>query len=359
MPPQANPNRRPLTRMKRKRHRLKGGDTNTCNRRIDAPPKLEVVNQQTEGATHSIYVVVNVRDTRPVYSLYKMDYPYHLCSLAPKRRSLHPLATLEIEGGRTFVSMQTRRRKWIVAVGSRHSIVFDAETEEVIHGPKPINRKDSPMLIAVEDKIYALSSCPMVKGKLDFEPWFEVLDLSRATVVDGRLEDCAWEELPSPPCLPCQLDAQEFFRPPVVIVQSYVVAGSYILLSVRSDKHATYAFDTVSAEWRKVHGSKSLPFIGCPTPQQHGVAGLYLGESSQNNHRCSALVRLGNPVISAYSIKLTSCEKEDDIKLSITEFPIKSSRTCNAVTALHYSSLDTGILFVRLEISQTHNTLLG
>ncbi|KAM0848166.1 hypothetical protein ACQ4PT_054557 [Festuca glaucescens] len=293
--------------------------------------------------TRSIYVVVNIWDTRPVYSIYKMDCPYHSCSPASKRQRLHPLATLEIEGGRTFVSVQTRRRKWIIAVGSCHSIVFDAETEDVIHGPKLINGKDSLVLVAVEDKIYALSSCPKVKGKLDFEPWFEVLDLSRATVVNGRLEDCAWEELPSPPCFPCQLDAQEFFRSPVVIVQSYVVAGSYILLSVRSDKHATYAFDTVSAEWRKVHGSKSLPFIGCPTPQQHGVAGLYLAESSQDNHRCSALVRLDNPVISAYSIKLTSCEKEDDIKLSITEFPIKSSRTCNAVTALHYSSLDKGI----------------
>jgi hypothetical protein len=182
-----------------------------------------------------------------------------------------------------------------------------------------------------------------VKGKLDFEPWFEVLDLSRARVVDGCLEDCAWEELPSPPCFPCQLDAQEFFCPPVVIVESYVVVGSYILMSIRSDQHTTYAFDTISAKWQKVHGSKSLPFIGCPTPQQHGIAGLYLGGSSQDNHHCPTLIRLGDPVISAYSIKLTSCEKEEDINLSITEFPVTSSETCSAVTGLHYSSLDKGI----------------
>ncbi|KAM0859513.1 hypothetical protein ACQ4PT_047146 [Festuca glaucescens] len=272
-----------------------------------------------------------------------MDCPYHSCSPAPKRQRLHPLAMLEIEGSRTFVSVQTRRYKWIVVVGSCHSIVFDTETEDVIHGPKLINGKECPVLVAVEDKIYALSSFPKVKGKLDFEPWFEVLDLSQATVVDGCLEDCAWEELPSPPCFLCQQDAQEFLCPHVVIVESYVVVGSYILMSIRSDQHTTYAFDTVSVKWHKVHGSKSLPFIGCPTPQQHGIAGLYLGESSQDNHRCLALIRPGDPVISAYSIKLTSCEKEYDINLSIIEFPIKSSRTCNAVTRLHYSSLDKGI----------------
>lgn len=341
--PQAGPNRRPLTSMKIKRRRLEGGDTSTACPRSDDPPQLEVRNQRTEGTTRSIYVVVNIWDTtRPVYSIYKMDCPYHSCSPAPKRQRLHPLATLEIEGSRTFVSMQTGCRKWIVVVGSWHTIVFDTETEDVIHGPKLINGKECPVLVAVEDKIYALSSIPEVEGELDFEPWFEVLDLSQATVVDGCLEDCAWEELPSPPCFPCQLDAQEFFCPPVVIVESYVVVGSYILMSIRSDQHTTYAFDTVSAKWQKVHGSKSLPFIGCPTPQ-HDITGLYLGKSSQDNHSCSGLARLTDPVISAYSIKLTSCEKEDDINLSITEFPIKSSQTCNAVTGLHYSLLDKGI----------------
>ncbi|KAM0859511.1 hypothetical protein ACQ4PT_047144 [Festuca glaucescens] len=342
MAQQAGPNRRPLTSMKIKRRRLEGDDTSTAHPRSDDPPQLEVRNQHTEGTTRSIYVVVNIWDTRPVYSIYKMDCPYHSCSLAPKRQRLHPLATLEIEGSRTFVSVQTRCRKWIVAVGSCHTIVFDTETEDVIHGPKLINGKECPVLVAVEDKIYALSTFPKVKGKLDFEPWFEVLDLSQATVIDGCLDDCTWEELPSPPCFPCQLDAQEFFCPPVVIVESYVVVGSYILMSIRSDQHTTYAFDTVSAKWHKVHGSKCLPFIGCPTPQQHGIAGLYLGKSSQDNHRCPALIRPGDPVISAYSIKLTSCEKEDDI-ISITEFPIKCSRTCGPVTGLHYSSLDKGM----------------
>ncbi|KAM0847304.1 hypothetical protein ACQ4PT_055084 [Festuca glaucescens] len=320
--------------------RPQGGDTSTGNRRSDELEEQVVRNQQTGGTARPIYVVVNTWDSRPVYSLYKLDYP--CSSLTPP---LHPLATLDIEGGRTFLSVQTRRRKWIVAVGGRYSIVFDADTEEVVHGPKLINGKECPVLVAVEDKIYALSSFPMVKGELDFEPWFEVLDLSRATVADGRLKDCAWEELPSPPCFPCHLDAQEFFSPPVIILQSCVVVGSYILLSVRSDQHATYAFDTVSAKWHKVHGTKSLPFIGCPTPQQHGVAaGLYLGESSaqDDGHRCSALGRLSVPAVSAYSIKLTSCDKEDGIKLSVTEFPMKSSQTCKAIAGIHYSPLDKG-----------------
>ncbi|KAK1625869.1 hypothetical protein QYE76_000184 [Lolium multiflorum] len=212
MAPQAGPNRRPLTSMKiKRRRRLEGDDTSTACPRSDDPPQLEVRNQHTEGMTRSFYVV-----------------------------RLHPLVTLEIEGSRTFVSVQTRRYKWIVVVGSCHSIVFDTETEDVIHGPKLINGKECPVLVAVEDKIYALSSFPKVKGKLDFEPWFEVLDLSHATVVDGCLEDCAWEELPSPPCFLCQQDAQEFLCPHVVIVESYVVVGSYILMSIRLEISQTH-----------------------------------------------------------------------------------------------------------------------
>uniref|UniRef100_A0ACD5W6Q9 Uncharacterized protein n=1 Tax=Avena sativa TaxID=4498 RepID=A0ACD5W6Q9_AVESA len=350
MSPQADPNRRPLIRMKRKRRRPEDGDTSTGNTRSDHPPPLEVGNQQipVKGVARSIYVVVSIWDTRPVYSLYKVDYPYHSCSQTPTlkmQRRLHPVASLEMEGGKTFMSMQTRRRKWILVVGGRDStIIFDTDKEEVIHGPNLLNAKDSPKLVAVEDKVYALSTCPKVRGKQDFEPWFEVLDLSGARVVDGCLVDCSWKEVPSPPCFPCQLTAHEFFHPPMVIVQSYVVAGSYILLSLRSNQHATYAFDTISAKWHKVHGSKSLPFIGRPTAQQHGgIANLYLGESAQGNERWWSRARQGDPaIISAYAIKLGSCEKED-IELSITEFPIKSSQTCNDVTGFHYSSLGMGI----------------
>lgn len=296
------------------RLRQEGGDSSTGNTRSDELEEQLVGNQQTKSAARSIYVVVNIWDTRPVYSLYKVDYPY---PTAKKRRQLLPVATLEIEGGKTFVSVQTRRRKWIVAVGGSHStVVFDAETQEVIHGPSLLNGKERPVLVAVEDNIYALSRFPMVRGNRDFEPWFEVLDLSGARVVDGCLVDCSWKELPSPPCFPCYLAVHEFFWPPVVIVQSYAVVGSYLLVSLRSNQHATYAFDTISAKWHKVHDSKSLPFIGRPTLQQHGgAAGLYIGESAQGNDRWSSLAHQGDPaVLSAYTIKLSSCEKEDGLK---------------------------------------------
>uniref|UniRef100_A0ACD5X7B2 Uncharacterized protein n=2 Tax=Avena sativa TaxID=4498 RepID=A0ACD5X7B2_AVESA len=351
MAPQADPNRRRPTRMKRKRKRRRpeDGDTSNGNTRSDHPPPLEVGNQQiaVKGVARSIYIVVSIWDTRPVYSLYKVDYLYHSCSQTPtlkKQRRLLPVATLEIEGGKAFVSMQTRRRKWILAVGGRQStVVFDAETKEVIQGPSLLNDKERPVVVAVEDKIYALSSSPKVRGNRDFEPWFEVLDLSGARVVDGCLVDCSWKELPSPPCFPCYLAAHEFFRPPVVIVHSYAVVGSYLLVSLRSNQQATYAFNTVSAKWHKVHDSKSLPFIGRPILQQQ-QHGLYLGEPAQGNDRWSSVARQRDPaVISAYAIKLSSCKKEDDIKLSITEFPVRSSETCNVVTGIHYSSLDKGI----------------
>lgn len=319
-----------------------GGGASTGN------DEQEVTDQQIPA--RSIHVVVSTWDARPVYSVYRVDHPY---VSAPKkrrrRRLLQPVATLEVEAGKAFVSVHTRRRKWILAVGGlRPTVVFDADTGEVVHGPSLLNAKDRPVLAAVGDKVYALSRFPKVRGSRDFEPWFEVLDLSQARVVDGRLVDCAWEELPSPPCFPCHLAVHDFFSPPVVIVHSYAVVGSYILLSPRSNRQATYAFDTISAKWHSVHGGKSLPFIGRPTPQQqqqhdHAAAGLYLGESAQGNDRWSSLARQGDPaVISAYAIKLSAFDKEDGISLSVTEFPVRSSETSH-VTGIHYSSLDKGV----------------
>jgi hypothetical protein len=115
--------------------------------------------------------------------------------------------------------VQTQRRKWIAAVGGKpaipkvQTVVFDTKTEQLIHWPDLGNAKDCPVLVSLEDKIYALSYWPQVTGKIDFEPWFEVLDLSQAKVVDGHLEVCSWEELPNPPCFPCEITLMELRYP--------------------------------------------------------------------------------------------------------------------------------------------------
>jgi hypothetical protein len=75
----------------------------------------------------------------------------------------------------------------------------------VITGPKLLSTKLylCPVLLTVgSSRIYALSRNPNVKGEIDFVPWIEVLDISQAQVVDGRLVNCEWKEMPRPPFFP-------------------------------------------------------------------------------------------------------------------------------------------------------------
>lgn len=109
-----------------------------------------------------------------------------------------------------FVPVRSKRGPWIVGVGGdiakedygAETIVFDTKTQQVITGPKPLSTKLCPVLLTVGHRIYALSRNPSVKGEPDFVPWFEVLDISQAQVVDGRLVNCEWKEMPLPPFFP-------------------------------------------------------------------------------------------------------------------------------------------------------------
>ncbi|KAI5012160.1 hypothetical protein ZWY2020_024294 [Hordeum vulgare] len=165
-------------------------------RSSDVPPKLEeqsAENKQIrtasegEGEGRSIYFAVNILigSNRAVASLYKVHYPYP-CSPSPRR--LQPVASMDASSGLNYVPVQTRSRRWIVAVSARHTTVFDTHTKELIVGPDLLSEKRSSVLVYVEDKIYALSSVPEIKGERDLEPWFEILDLSTARAVDGRLQ---------------------------------------------------------------------------------------------------------------------------------------------------------------------------
>ncbi|XP_044350660.1 uncharacterized protein [Triticum aestivum] len=258
-----------------------------------------------EGEGRSILFVVNILigSSRAVASLYKVDYPYPCSPRARARaRRLRPIATMDATAGITYVPLHTRSRsrsrssRWIVAISARRTTVFDADAKVFISGPDLLSEKESPALVYVdvEDKIYALSTFPQIKGERDLEPWFEVLDLSSARVVDGRLQGCSWEELPSPPCFPSpsRLAPHELRYPPMVTVHSYVLVGSYLLMSLKSaTRHATHAFHTVSSKWQTVDDGKSLPFVGLATVHD-AAAGVYLGESSADNRWWS---RVGQP----------------------------------------------------------------
>ncbi|KAL6848033.1 hypothetical protein ACP4OV_022161 [Aristida adscensionis] len=257
------------------------------------------------------------------FSVYKVDTAglsgaSSAPSPASRRQRLYRVARLDtgVDGvvGKSFVSVRSRHRAWIVGVGGRaaDTIIFDTETNAVIHGPGLRSAKHCPILAAVGDRVYALCKSPSWIKDPDFPPWFEVLDLSQARVVvtaAGRrqLEGCSWSDLPNPPCLPWKLSLMGFTTTPMVITTACVVVGSCILVSF-DNPWGTLAFDTVSCEWHKVHDDP-LPFAGCPA--LHGGS-IYIGVSERNGP------------INGYRIRLAAASGKDRApKLSITVMPVK------------------------------------
>ncbi|KAK3136032.1 hypothetical protein QOZ80_5BG0427060 [Eleusine coracana subsp. coracana] len=193
-------------------------------------------------------------------------------------------------GGKTFISLlpaasSSAGRGWIIGVGGDYrrgsTTIIDTTTKpaRLIRGPDLLAAKWNPVLAAVGTKVYALCNTASYKRKPNFVPWFEVLDLSKATVVvvtatDGNnslsLHGCCWEELPCPPFFPRKLTPTGYLHPPTISVSSYVtVLPHYILISLVQKSSCTYVFDTSSGEWHQVQDDKSsLPFIGRAIP--HG-----------------------------------------------------------------------------------------
>lgn len=233
----------------------------------------------------SVYLVVGHGVTRPAYSVVKVnpflddgggggggDTPIPI----PRH-----LARLEAKQCMSFVPVRSRHGPWIVGVGGNshldygpETIVFDTKTQKVIPGPKLVSTKFHPIVLPVGDRIYALARSPAVKGEVDFVPWFEVLDLSQAQVVDGHLIDCKWEQLPRPPFFPWELSPRQYIFPPEVRVKSYVAVSSYILVSI-TGQTGTHMFNMKTEQWVKLD-DKDLPFGGGAIP--HGP--LFLGFSS-------------------------------------------------------------------------------
>ncbi|CAL5082234.1 unnamed protein product [Urochloa decumbens] len=283
-------------------------------RKLEKTARDSVPCQITRSSSDSpsVYLVVGHEISHPAYSVYKVkplpdggggDRPMRI------RRRLRPAASLYAKLSMAFVPVQSRLGPWIVGVGGDlanedygpETIVFDTVTQEVITGPKLVSTKMCPVLLPIGDRIYALSRNPSVKEEPDFVPWFEVLDLSQVEVVQGRLMNCEWKEMPRPPFFPWELTPRQYIFPPEVNVKSYVAVGSCILVSV-TGQTGTHMFDTETEQWAKLD-DKDLPFVGGAIP--HGPL-LFLGLSRAVEK------------ITAYKITVTTgCPS-----LSIVEFPM-------------------------------------
>ena len=141
-------------------------------------------------AEKSPYLVVGHGCESPAYSVFKVE-PYNDGGRGDSPVSIpRRVARLKCKHGMSFVPLILKGRRWIAGVGGSSpadhgpgTIIFDTEKESVIRGPEPKSMKNWPVLLPIGHKIYALSRSPSVLGPVDFPPWFEVLDLSKAEEV--------------------------------------------------------------------------------------------------------------------------------------------------------------------------------
>lgn len=274
-----------------KKHKMEEKDGDSIPRQIARTSSTESVS--------AVYLVVGHGVTCPAYSVFKVNPPAVVGGGGdddgdtPVPLPQH-LARLPSKHCMSFVPVRSRRHApWIVGVGGNtgirdygpETIVFDTNACKVVSGPKLLSTKLCPILVPMGERIYALAGMPCVTGDINFVPWFEVLDLSMARVIDNAsgccLLDCEWKPLPRPPFFPWDLTPTVYIFPPVVTVKSHVAVGSYILLSITGHgQKGTHMFDTETQQWAKLD-DKDLPFIGRAIPLQGTL--LFLGSSNTSD----------------------------------------------------------------------------
>ncbi|GJM97456.1 hypothetical protein PR202_ga14385 [Eleusine coracana subsp. coracana] len=119
--------------------------------------------------------------------------------------------------------------------------------------------------------------------------------------------------------------------PPIVEVESYVVVGNYILLSIVNDPFTeqdagTVAFDTIAQEWLDLD-QRDLPFIGQAVPYGR----LFLGRSRSGD-------------LTAYDISVSDTKTE--LMLSITDVSVTVGITNDTplVSGQFFASLGNGVI---------------
>ncbi|KAM0841756.1 hypothetical protein ACQ4PT_058804 [Festuca glaucescens] len=289
----------------------------------------EEKKQRMADAEKSAYLVVGHGCVSPAFSVFKVK-PYTDGGGGTPVRIPRRLARLKCNHNMSFVPFKSKDRRWIVGVGgcsteSRYgpgTIIFDTEKQSVVRGPEPKSVKSYPILLPIDHKIYALARTPSVVGPLNFVPWFEVLDLSSAQEVDGRLTNCKWSRLKRPPFFPWELTPGDYLCPPSVTVKSYAAVGSRILVSVTGHV-GTYAFDTSSNRWSTVDDKNCLPFVNGAIPHSPG---LFLGLSRTTK------------AIAGYKIHVDGAKS-----LSVVEIPVVSNLEDEGLVARSYNFLSLGI----------------
>ncbi|CAN6192904.1 unnamed protein product [Urochloa humidicola] len=328
---------------------LRKKKTKEGNQEEEQESHVEKIPSSSEVQPPSLYLVVRHAVECPAYSVYRIKHALVSAD--------HPLPApcrvkyLDAEHDMSFAAVSSRRRSWIVGVGGfsgrrdgrGQTIVFDCKTRVVAKGPRPTASKSESVLFVVGEKVYALSRMPNVWRLPDIAPWFEVLDLSDATCVDGKLTGCAWLPLPSPPLFPI-LDMEGTridSGPEIVEVESYAVVGHYILLSIVTDpfteqEAGTVVFDTITDKWHYVDRQKNLPFIGEAVPYESDDGLYYLAGSKSEEWNG----------LTAYRISMTKTKGNNPTpKLSIVEIPITVAMANSTVTSgQFFASLGKGVI---------------
>ena len=280
------------------------------------------------------YSLIEVKRSEKTTADHPVPYPYHV-------------AFLDSEFDMGFAAMCTDQRSWIVGVGGfpgrvedgpplrqAETIVFDCKTEAIAKGPPPTSPKYLPLAFTVGTRVYLLTYIPCIWSVPNGPPWFEVLDLSDASCVDGRLTNCSWRTLTPPPLFPV-MDEEELAlldqAPWTARIESYAVVGRYILLSPAAGggPSGTVAFDVSEETWHFVDREKNLPFIGEAVPYGR----LFLGRSRSKESKDLA----------AYDISVAKTGTERT--LSIVEVPLTLVEDDSPVTyAQFFSCLGNGVL---------------
>ncbi|KAK3139233.1 hypothetical protein QOZ80_5AG0379990 [Eleusine coracana subsp. coracana] len=335
-------------------------------------PRLEAPNQRGIGGMDpSVYLSVCRRASGfapdlhcPLYKVNVPDHHHSSSMTTATRAEIKPrrIARAGVEtgvGGKTFSSLPASSG-WIIGVGGDYrggsTTIIDTTKKPIkrIRGPDLLAAKWNPVLAAVGTKVYALCNTPSYRRKPNFVPWFEVLDLSNATVTetsDGSLslDGCFWEELSCPPCFPRKLTPTGYLHPPTISVSSYVtVLPHYILISLVQKSSCTYVFDTSSGEWHEVQDN-SLPFVGRAVP--HGPCfclGTSLCNGTVNAYRIRVVISSASTstrIIRANNGGSNTNNNNVVVRLSITECSIvnEARERVGSMQGQHIVSLDRGL----------------
>ncbi|VAI63062.1 unnamed protein product [Triticum turgidum subsp. durum] len=160
--------------------------------------------------------------------------------------------------GMSFVAVSSSNHggDWIVGVGGKTTVTYDAGTSEVIRGPPVLSPKHQPVLISHGGMLYAITRRPRVV------PWTDFEVLSFEDGIPSINYPYATEK--APPFFPCRLTPIEFRNPPEVCVGSYAAVDGRIFLSLQQEE-GTCVFHVASKTWERVDDN-NLPFIGPAAP---------------------------------------------------------------------------------------------